>query len=646
MPTNVDIKDSKFVGLIDVPEVEDIVGRFQYNFFVPDEKINDDGIPRFQGALKKMTLDGAQNSFVDNTQKEIDVGVLSAEVPRYVHLHWTPRKLANQYQGFGSYINSGLSGLMRDGIGGGFIQGVSQIDNINLEEDVTALTDASIRTRDVHIRERLRKKILHYAKLKGADTSSAQETLKVFKDLEDLDSTIVEDMLDKFNDDALGFVNVINEIIRTRRFEKASNLKVTSLVDRRIGRLIFNGLFRKRTENITLEETFKKDYEENAWAIQESNTAESFEPNIKIFEITKSEKDSFEYGAAMIGYIVERRRVGEHGTFDESTAEFSYIDGTDNSTFFDTRVKYGLEYSYTVRSVAMIEFVASLADNPKTKSLDAGFYKIKAIIASKPSKSVPITCVERRPPVEPDGVLYRYNYDHGTGLLINWQQPAGSQRDIKYFQVFRRRSIKDPFTCIAELDFDDTIYEGAEMNIFQVKPEVVREDRVFKFNFTRTFFNDSRFDRDSKYIYALAAVDAHGLTSPYSAQTEVGFNKIKNELTLKTISRGGAPKQYPNFFIDPSLDDNFAVDSLRSDAMLSSRKQTITVYFDPDAETVKPGGNESFVQDRDRIIKGGGYDSSARYYLNLLNVDRQKATNVEINVKTARWVKTAFGNFI
>ena len=108
----------------------------------------------------------------------------------------------------------------------------------------------------------------------------------------------------------------------------------------------------------------------------------------------------------------------------------------------------------------MVEFVIALADNPKTKAIDAGFYKIKAVLASKPSKSVNLTCVERIPPVEPDGVLYRYNYDHGTGLLINWQQPPGTQRDIKYFQIFRRRNIKEPFTCIAEIDFDDTIREG------------------------------------------------------------------------------------------------------------------------------------------------------------------------------------------
>ena len=93
------IKDSKFVGLTDVPEVSDLSGRFTYNFFVPDELINDDGVPRFQGALKKVTSNGIVTGYKDNTQKEVDVTVIAAQAPRFVELDWSPVKLTNEYQG-------------------------------------------------------------------------------------------------------------------------------------------------------------------------------------------------------------------------------------------------------------------------------------------------------------------------------------------------------------------------------------------------------------------------------------------------------------------------------------------------------------------------------------------------------------------
>ena len=47
-------KSSRFIGLVDVPEVETINSNFIYNFFVPDERIDDSGAPRFQGAFRKL----------------------------------------------------------------------------------------------------------------------------------------------------------------------------------------------------------------------------------------------------------------------------------------------------------------------------------------------------------------------------------------------------------------------------------------------------------------------------------------------------------------------------------------------------------------------------------------------------------------
>ena len=171
------------------------------------------------------------------------------------------------------------------------------------------------------------------------------------------------------------------------------------------------------------------------------------------------------------------------------------------------------------------------------------------------------------------------------------------------------------------------------------RKERVREDRIYKSNFPKVFFNDVRFDRQSKFIYAIAAVDAHGLTSGYSAQTEVGFDRNSNSLTLATISRAGAPKQYPNFFIDPKLDDNFTVDSLTTDAMTSSRKQTITLHLDPDAVSATidvPAPTLGKIQKQKiRIIRAINRDN-AEYVMNIINVDRQISKNFTIEINHDR----------
>jgi len=197
--------------------------------------------------------------------------------------------------------------------------------------------------------------------------------------------------------------------------------------------------------------------------------------------------------------------------------------------------------------------------------------------------------------------------------------PSGRSRDVKFFQIFRRNNIYEPFECIAELDFDNS-------EIKTLRPESVREDLVYRFSGPQTYYEDSTFDRDSSSaIYAVCAVDAHGLTSGYSTQTEVGFDRNKNVLTLKNISRPGAPKQYPNFFVDPDLDDNIAVDSFTQDAIFDSGRQTVRVYFTPDAKLVSDRDG----QERNVFVD---QNSDGKYKIHFINLDLQKSTTAEIYI--------------
>ena len=141
-----------------------------------------------------------------------------------------------------------------------------------------------------------------------------------------------------------------------------------------------------------------------------------------------------------------------------------------------------------------------------------------------------------------------------------------------------------------------------------------------------TYFEDKSFNRDSgQSIYAVCAIDAHGFTSGYSTQTLVGFNKFKNSITLKNISRPGAPKQYPNFFVDPDLDDNIAVDSFSQDAIFDSGRKKMYVYFTPDAKTLTTSDGATAANCITTTDTG-------LYKMHVINLDLQKSTTVEMSI--------------
>jgi hypothetical protein len=262
--------------------------------------------------------------------------------------------------------------------------------------------------------------------------------------------------------------------------------------------------------------------------------------------------------------------------------------------------------------------------------------------------------------------MFKFNYNMRQGLIMTWQLPVGTQRDVKYYQIFRRKSIQQAFTCIGMLDFDNS-------EIKSPMRENVRLDKIIKLDRHTTNFEDLDFKKTSEFIYAVAAVDAHGLTSGYSAQIKVRFIMSENRLDLTTISPEGAPKQYPNWFVDPDEDRNTFINSLTQDSIKTSGFNKLRIYFDPDAMTyIRPqnaieraasdvrfpvhvfpnpqsgpliSGNplatpiidELDPERVERVFYTTGSDSpNGVYKLLMINTDRQKTKTLEIKIEDAR----------
>jgi len=581
-------RSSPTIPLFNVPAPLDVVVRFVYNFFLPDERINSDGVPRYQG---QGTLDDDDPSSVKDAELEL---------PRYIEIHFTPAPSA---AGDDTRVGTGLDIEINS-------------NSIIMEESTVNETNLAINYKDPHVKKRMENKAELLAGLLDVDpltspSNKAQRLYDSYPLLNQPNPTAtmgIEEYLQQiFEETKIGFVNQVGEFKPVSVFVKASQMTINST------------LFRKAADSIVGGNYAVQDPNKQALINEVSNSSfyrERPDEQLHLTHITESTADDPNPVIGTNGYIIIRREKRADGTAGENRRYF--LQGRTNTRFIDTEILYGSVYSYSVRRVIEARVVTSHQGGGARRP----YNKATFLIASEPSTIQSVEASENIPPIEPDGVFYRFNYDDGAGLFIKWQIPSGRQRDVKYFQVFRRKTIENAYECIAEIDFDNS-------EVKSPKREFVLPARRIKASAPVTMFLDTGFDRDSDYIYAVVALDAHGLTSGYSAQSRVGFDRRKNRLTLQNISRSGAPKQYPNFFVDPKLDDNIHVNSLTQDAMMTSRRRRAKVYFDPDLiqyDTQALGRVPLLATDK----------ISGFYKLLLINTDRQKSADADIVIEDMR----------
>ena len=110
------------------------------------------------------------------------------------------------------------------------------------------------------------------------------------------------------------------------------------------------------------------------------------------------------------------------------------------------------------------------------------------------------------------------------------------------------------------------------------------------------------------------------MTSNYSSQYRVTFNRIQNRIIKNQISQAGAPKQYPNTYLKAEL----SLDSVKS-----KNADGIKVYFDPEYLRV----NNRLGRDM-QVLKTDSRGGIYRFVL--LNTDRQLQETLDISLKDLR----------
>lgn len=315
--------------------------------------------------------------------------------------------------------------------------------------------------------------------------------------------------------------------------------------------------------------------------------------------------------ASLVGYCIEKYGQNSDGSVEIYDTIYVNSSKTVNE-FLDPNVRYGGLYSYVVRSLYEVEvYVAAETSSGRT----LGIAQAKMLFATS-GVNVDIFCEETVPPPPPEEIYFKLMPD--ATLMIGWVFPLNMQRDTKKFQIFRRKSLDLPFELIQELDFDDSIVKSPSI-------ENVPVDKKTLVNFPTCFYVDSDFDVNSKFIYSIVSVDAHGYTSNYSTQFEVSVNIFTESLVIRDVVRKGCPKPYPNLFINT---DFF------SDLIKDSGHTQMSIYFNPDYTDLVDVNGELV-----NLIQYSPKDASYKIHILETNLAQDQILDIKMtNEKIARTI--------
>jgi len=314
-----------------------------------------------------------------------------------------------------------------------------------------------------------------------------------------------------------------------------------------------------------------------------------------------------------IGYYVEKTEIQAGADSEMSTRQLEpiIIDTYGDFNILDSDIRYGATYLYNVKVLYLTAYEASAID-PDGATPDEIVFAI-SMVASEGVKTQTVA-IERIPPEPPQNLRFNYNFQDYS-LDIFWEEPTNPQRDVVRYQILRRGSIEESFVLLAEYDFD--------MSTSKVVPlEIAPPEKIYQVRGPRKHYKDLDFKRSESYIYAMACVDARGLTSEYSEQVLVSFNSFKNKIVRKRISPPGAPKSYPNLYLKTDL----FVDTIKS-----SESTRMRVFFDPEyydvlkTNTAGEGKDSVKVDTSLRLI-------SDMYKLQIINIDLQNAQTFDIAI--------------
>jgi len=266
--------------------------------------------------------------------------------------------------------------------------------------------------------------------------------------------------------------------------------------------------------------------------------------------------------ARVFGYLIEKSKVNEDGSLSVLPAVIiqQAIGASGESILYeDSAITLGDSYVYGISTIALVNIPdVQLGDDVSGAALFVAKSRVQttAITAGTPF------------PKPPTDIEFFYDIDSGN-LAISWNDDPDTT-NTKKFQIFRRDNLEQPFSLLRQYDFDDSSVNFESIEEVNYGLNVKLESQL-------TFYIDEKFDRSREYIYALCSVDSMGAVSPYSSQFKVSVDSATGDIRVVKISQSGAPKPYPNFYLENELTSESASLTGASD---------VEIYFTPEVYNV------------------------------------------------------------
>lgn len=638
---------SRPVTTIDIPDVEGFNATFNYIFFVPDEGINESG--RLTDKLASL-----QSLRPSETVDTSTITALGTRIPRYVRFDFK-RSIAKSNVIKNEFltrppddlpINALINGVTiiaekeKNFIAKNFNRIVTETSffkddfvGVNFQDDnidgkLYALISGSVERKLAVANQQItsdieREKLNLFERL--SRTNSLLDKAKAFSEIVGVgnqNNNFIVDALNNINRLGVSFYDIKErkEIIN-QKFDKAKKASLRAQISRRIWGQIVKGIaddpMSVYSDELSSVVQPALSYEKQA--VSDKNPLEILEEEYDqkvecgLGIVSTSDVQNFDPTIEVIGYIIDKEEILSNG--DSVIKEPIFIENNITTVAVDNKIRYGSRYAYSIRSVAFVKFQASSVDT-------AEVIEVGLLVASKNSPKITVDCIENVPPPHPDDFNIIWDYQK-LAPYLTWNLPASNrQQDIKKFQIFRRKTIQEPFELIKEFDFDNSIVKVQN-------PETPDINLITKTEQAITSYYDLEFTKDNKYIYSICSVDAHGLSSNYSMQFEISFDRFKNKMKKILISNSGAPKSYPNMYLKTL--DTFV------DTIKNSGHTRLNVYFDPEFLDVKTNeGNSLNLLSTDK--------TNGSYRINFINVDYQKQENLKIEIDDLRKNETIVKN--
>ena len=597
VPVALDSFPSSPSARIDVPEVSDFKASFVYNFFTANER-----------------------EIINNGSRPIDASISRSEevffeernerLPRYVKFQFKPP------------VRTTVISELRN----------SRIVSENIDKVVVEGGTSNSDFLTFELVDSLKEKHL-YSVLDGA---------VVFNDLSDSNRSSTDDyknLLDTNSDGRLTgrekelIVSAIKSMqskgyklsrtdIRPEDAETADDLVSRQNFSIQMNKLIFDQAIQSalRIPDSVFQDEFSEikslssEIQNNAIKTNSSNeiSESDYSAGISPVEIRNFSRDNNSESYPIIkhaGYVIKKLELLGNGLYEERGKIVS--DNPDGLYIIDKDVRYGGVYTYEIRTVYYVQAIIDVRD-PLRPAND--YLGVASFLVASQGKLASVSCVEDVPPPPPECI--RISFDYKTRKpRVNWQFPVNPQRDIKRFQIFKRLNVNQPFTLLAEYDFDNSTIRTSVA-------EIASPQNLYKFENPKINFIDNTWKEGEKPIYAVACVDAHGLSSNLSTQMRFDYDSRLNKVNNILVSYPNAPKPYPNILLN---NDSF------EDAIKISGYNRMKIFLDPEYFKVTQyiDKNPNEIKDLNFLRIDPNKDT---YKIHMINIDNQKDKILNVRI--------------